>query len=177
MKGTAPSPRHSHSCVIHGTSLIFFGGACEGGSLDPSLYVLDICTHCPPHCLLSFSPPANSFFSLTTLKFDGDKRKLLRKEKQHKEDGDTLLWFIPPRCSSLEDSMMMVIPINSLFSISVTPPSASKVVSNPSQSQHRTMEMDIGGRKRRCSRKTSAQCISVWGWNVHLWWIFRKQSF
>ena len=38
--------------------------------------------------------------------------------------------------------------------------------------------MDIGGRERGCSFiKTSAQCISVWGWNVHLWRIFRQQSF
>ena len=117
VKGTAPSPRHSHSCVIHGTSLIIFGGACEGGFLDPSLYLFDICTLYPQPAY--FHSPPHSFISRYALQFEGDGRRLWRKEKQHKGDGDTLLWFIPPRCLSLEDSMMMVIPINSSFSISV----------------------------------------------------------
>jgi len=72
----------------------------------------------PPACVLPLPPP-HSFISRYALQFEGDGRRLWRKEKQHKGDGDTLLWFIPPRCLSLEDSMMMVIPINSSFSISV----------------------------------------------------------
>ena len=71
---------------------------------------------------LTLVPIALSFrprFINSSKQFEGDGRRLWRKEKQHKEDGDTLLWFIPPRCLSLEDSMMMVIPINSSFSISV----------------------------------------------------------
>ncbi len=41
-----------------------------------------------------------------------------------------------------------------------------------------TFQAASAKRGRGCSfSKTSAQCISIWGWNVHLWWIFRQQSF